>query len=100
MRVEVTSPPGARIASSTSIATCSICSSLTDRPFDAARTPKAILSRSNGWVEPSDLTTVNATSSSRSKVVKRYEHDRHWRRRRTAAPSSASRESTTLVSSA
>jgi hypothetical protein len=73
---------------------------LIPRPLVAASTPLTILARSNGSVEPSDLTTVRGTSSTRSNVVKRWPHDGHLRRRRTAAPSLARRESTTLVSSA
>src|SRR5579859_2146832 len=46
----------------------------------------------------SPLTTVGITSSAASKVVKRSAHSRHSRRRRICRPSSARRESMTLVS--
>ena len=96
----VVSEPARRTESSTDSAICSICVALIPRPLVAASTPLTILARSNGSVDPSDLTTVRGTSSTRSNVVKRCPHDGHLRRRRTAAPSLARRESTTLVSSA
>ena len=66
----------------------------------AARSPSTSLPRSNGCRAPERLTTINGTSSIRSKVVYRRPHPAHSRRRRMAAPSSATRESTTRSSSA
>ena len=49
---------------------------------------------------PERLTTISGISSMRSKVVYRWPHPEHSRRRRMAAPSSATLESTTRSSSA
>ena len=57
------------------------------------------LSRSNGTRLPSRLITVSSRSWMRSKVVKRAPQALHWRRRRTAPPSSTGRESLTWLSS-
>ena len=61
------------------------------------------LERSNSSVAPFDLSTLIGTSgasSTRSNVVNRCPPDGQRRRRRTVVPSAATRESTTLVSSA
>src|SRR5688500_4118890 len=96
----VVSEPASRTESSTDSAMWSIWAALIPRDLVAASTPLTIFARSNGSVVPFDLTTVRGTSSTRSNVVNRWPHDGHLRRRRTAAPSLARRESTTLVSSA
>ena len=65
------------------------------RPWQARRTPLITFSRLNGSVTPLRLTTANTAVST---VVNRLPHSGQDRRRRMAAPSSVSRESTTRES--
>src|SRR5829696_9108599 len=87
--------PEARRESSTSWPSRASWSSVTGRPLHALRTPLITLSRANGSTTPLRLTTVSCICSS---VVNRRSQVGHWRRRRIALPSSATRESSTLES--
>src|ERR687898_948295 len=87
--------PEARSESSTSWPSRASWSSVTGRPLHALRTPLITLSRANGSTTPLRLTTVSCICS---RVVNRRSHVGHWRRRRMALPSSATRESSTLES--
>ena len=87
--------PVARMASSTCWASSCSWSSSTGRPWQARRTPATTLERLNGSLTPLRLTTASTASST---VVNRRLHFGHERRRRVVAPSSASRESMTLLS--
>ena len=69
-------------------------------PSSPPTSPLTTFLRSNGSRPPCDFTTVSGAWSTRSNVVNRWAHVRHSRRRRIAVASSATRESTTLVSSA
>src|SRR3972149_4620486 len=83
---------------STSSAIFSSSATLTGLFWVALRRPLRILLRSKGSRRPSFFTTMSWTSSMRSYVVNRRLQFRHSRRRRIAAPSRASRESTTFSS--
>src|SRR3970282_1157772 len=83
---------------STSCAIFSSSATLTGLFWVALRRPLRILLRSKGSRRPSFFTTMSWTSSMRSYVVNRRLQFRHSRRRRIAAPSRASRESTTFSS--
>src|SRR3990172_10447696 len=83
---------------STSSAIFSSSATLTGLFWVALRRPLRILLRSKGSRRPSFFTTMSWTSSMRSYVVNRRLQLRHSRRRRIAAPSRASRESTTFSS--
>src|SRR6478609_5314470 len=87
--------PDARMASSTCWASSCSWSSSTGRPWQARRTPATTLERLNGSLTPLRLTTARTASST---VVNRRLHFGQERRRRVVAPSSASRESMTLLS--
>src|SRR3954453_4191683 len=87
--------PVARMASSTCWASTCSWSSSTGRPWHARRTPATTLERLNGSLTPLRLTTARTASST---VVNRRLHFGQERRRRVVAPSSASRESMTLLS--
>ena len=76
-----------------------ICSSLTGRLPHARLIDLSTFDLSNGWREPSVLTTWTSSRSTSSYVVKRCPQAAHSRRRRMAAPSRAVRESSTLSSS-
>src|SRR3954470_13106791 len=87
--------PVLRTASSTCWASWARASSSTGRPEQALRTPSITFARLNGSVVPERLRTASAVVST---VVKRRPHSGQARRRRIAAPSSCSRESTTRES--
>src|SRR3972149_3924765 len=96
---QLISPPGCPIRrASTSSAIFSSSATLTGLFWVALRRPLRILLRSKGSRRPSFFTTMSWTSSMRSYVVNRRLQFRHSRRRRIAAPSRASRESTTFSS--
>src|ERR1700730_12463347 len=97
--VETTLRPYSRSVSTISSATRSIASGSTGRFLHALRTPDISFSRSKGCFSPDRLATSSGAFSTRSKVVKRWLHTSHSRRRRMARPSSATRESTTRSSS-
>src|SRR5918998_4726632 len=77
----------------------STCSSVTCCLAQALASPLLNFSRSNGSLPPSLLITMSRSGSRRSYVVNLFSHERHSRRRRTAALVSESRESITFVSS-
>ena len=75
----------------------SMSEAITGRLWAALRSAARSFVRSKRWRSPSRLITCSGSGSRRSKVVNRWPHREHSRRRRTLPPSGARRLSSTRV---
>ena len=75
----------------------SMSEAITGRLWAALRSAARSFVRSKRWRSPSRLITCSGSGSRRSKVVNRWPHREHSRRRRTVPPSGARRLSSTRV---